>query len=204
MKPVIKSRIVVLISGGGTNLQALIDAINAGMLEAEICLVVSNRKAAYGLERAKNAKLQTLYAPLKPYRDAGKTREEYDVDLAAKLEAFKPDLIVQAGWMHILSPAFLNQFVRRVINLHPALPGEFDGANATARAWGAHKHAGLERTGAMIHWVIPKVDAGEVIISREIEFLENDTLDSFEARLHSVEHQLIVEGTRRALKLLSP
>jgi formyltetrahydrofolate-dependent phosphoribosylglycinamide formyltransferase len=200
----VKPRLVVLISGGGTNLQALMDAINAGVLEAEICLVVSNRKEAYGLERAKNAKLETLYAPLKPYRDAGKTREEYDADLAMSLAKFEPDLIVQAGWMHILSSAFLDQFLRRVINLHPALPGEFDGANAIARAWEAHKNAGLERTGAMIHWVIPKVDAGEVIISREIEFLENDTLDSFEARLHSVEHQLIVEGTRRALKSLSP
>jgi formyltetrahydrofolate-dependent phosphoribosylglycinamide formyltransferase len=197
-------RLVVLISGGGTNLQALIDAINAGVLAAEICLVVSNRKEAYGLERAKNAKLETLYAPLKPYRDAGKTREEYDADLAVSLAKFEPDLIVQAGWMHILSPAFLEKFLRRVINLHPALPGEFDGANAIVRAWEAHKKSNLERTGAMIHWVIPKVDAGEVIISREIEFLENDTLDSFEARLHSVEHQLIVEGTRRALKSLSP
>jgi folate-dependent phosphoribosylglycinamide formyltransferase PurN len=79
----VKPRLVVLISGGGTNLQALMDAINAGVLEAEICLVVSNRKEAYGLERAKNAKLETLYAPLKPYRDAGKSREEYDADLAA-------------------------------------------------------------------------------------------------------------------------
>jgi formyltetrahydrofolate-dependent phosphoribosylglycinamide formyltransferase len=200
----VKPRIVVLISGGGTNLQALIDAINAGVLEAEICLVVSNRKDAYGLERAKNAKLETLYAPLKPYRDAGKTREEYDADLASSIAKFEPDLIVQAGWMHILSPAFLEKFPRRVINLHPALPGEFDGANAIVRAWEAHKKSGLERTGAMIHWVIEDVDAGEVIISREVEFLENDTLDSFEARLHSVEHQLIVEGTRRALASLSP
>ena len=199
-----KPQIVVLISGGGTNLQALIDAINVGVLEAEICLVVSNRKAAYGLERAKNAKLETLYAPLKPYRDAGKTREEYDVDLAVSIAKLKPDLIIQAGWMHILSPVFLEKFPRRVINLHPALPGEFDGANAIVRAWEAHKKSNLERTGAMIHWVIPKVDAGEVIISREIEFLENDTLDSFEARLHSVEHQLIVEGTGRALKSSSP
>ncbi len=195
-----KPRIVVLISGGGTNLQALIDAINAGVLEAEICLVVSNRKEAYGLERAKNAKFETLYAPLKLYRDAGKSREEYDADLASSIAKFQPDLIVQAGWMHILSSAFLEQFPRRVINLHPALPGEFDGANAIVRAWEAHKNTGLERTGAMIHWVIPKVDAGEVIISREVEFLENDTLNSFEARLHSVEHQLIVEGTRRALE----
>jgi formyltetrahydrofolate-dependent phosphoribosylglycinamide formyltransferase len=200
----VKPRIVVLISGGGTNLQALMDAINAGVLEAEICLVVSNRKEAYGLERAKNAKLETLYAPLKPYRDAGKTREEYDADLASSIAKFEPDLIVQAGWMHILSPAFLEKFPRRVINLHPALPGEFDGANAIVRAWEAHKKSGLERTGAMIHWVIEDVDAGEVIISREVEFLENDTLDSFEARLHSVEHQLIVEGTRRALASFSP
>jgi formyltetrahydrofolate-dependent phosphoribosylglycinamide formyltransferase len=199
-----KPRIVVLISGGGTNLQALIDAINAGVLEAEICLVVSNRRAAYGLERAKNAKLETLYAPLKPYRDAERSREEYDADLATSIAKFNPDLIVQAGWMHILSPAFLEQFPKRVINLHPALPGEFDGANAIVRAWEAHKNSNLERTGAMIHWVIPKVDAGEVIISREVEFLEDDTLDSFEARLHMLEHQLIVEGTRRALKLLSP
>jgi formyltetrahydrofolate-dependent phosphoribosylglycinamide formyltransferase len=196
----VKPRIVVLISGGGTNLQALIDAINAGVLDAEICLVVSNRKEAYGLERAKNAKLETLYAPLKPYRDAGKTREEYDADLASSIAKFEPDLIVQAGWMHILSSAFLDHFSRRVINLHPALPGEFDGANAIVRAWEAHKKSNLERTGAMIHWVIEDVDAGEVIISREIEFLENDTLDSFEARLHSVEHQLIVEGVRRALE----
>jgi formyltetrahydrofolate-dependent phosphoribosylglycinamide formyltransferase len=199
----VKPRLVVLISGGGTNLQALIDAINAGVLEAEICLVVSNRKEAYGLERAKNEKLETLYAPLKPYRDAGRTREEYDVELASSIAKSEPDLIVQAGWMHILSPAFLNRFPRRVINLHPALPGEFDGANAIVRAWEAHKKSNLERTGAMIHWVIPKVDAGEVIISREVHFLENDTLDSFEARLHVLEHQLIVEGTRRALKLLA-
>jgi formyltetrahydrofolate-dependent phosphoribosylglycinamide formyltransferase len=199
----VKPRLVVLISGGGTNLQALIDAINAGVLEAEICLVVSNRKEAYGLERAKNEKLETLYAPLKPYRDAGRTREEYDAELASSIAKSEPDLIVQAGWMHILSPAFLDRFPRRVINLHPALPGEFDGANAIARAWEAHKKSNLERTGAMIHWVIPKVDAGEVIISREVHFLENDTLDSFEARLHVLEHQLIVEGTRRALKLLA-
>jgi formyltetrahydrofolate-dependent phosphoribosylglycinamide formyltransferase len=199
----VKPRLVVLISGGGTNLQALIDAINAGVLEAEICLVVSNRKEAYGLERAKNEKLETLYAPLKPYRDAGRTREEYDAELASSIAKSEPDLIVQAGWMHILSPAFLDQFPRRVINLHPALPGEFDGANAIVRAWEAHKKSNLERTGAMIHWVIPKVDAGEVIISREVHFLENDTLDSFEARLHVLEHQLIVEGTRRALKLLA-
>jgi formyltetrahydrofolate-dependent phosphoribosylglycinamide formyltransferase len=198
----VKPRLVVLISGGGTNLQALIDAINAGVLEAKICLVASNRKDAYGLERAKNAELETLYAPLKPYRDAGKSRKEYDADLALSIAKFEPDLIVQAGWMHILSMVFLEKFPRRMINLHPALPGEFDGANAIVRAWEAHKNTGLERTGAMIHWVIPKVDAGEVIISREVEFLENDTLDSFEARLHILEHQLIVEGTRRALKLL--
>jgi formyltetrahydrofolate-dependent phosphoribosylglycinamide formyltransferase len=200
----VKPRLVILISGGGTNLQALIDAIGAGVLEAEVVLVVSNRRDAYGLERAKNAGLETHYAPLRPYREAGRPREDYDADLARILERYAPDLIVQAGWMHILSPAFLDRFPRRVVNLHPALPGEFDGANAITRAWDAHQRSGLERSGAMVHWVIPKVDAGEVIISREVEFFEGDTLDSFEARLHSVEHLLIVEGVRRALEFRFP
>lgn len=195
-----KPRLIVLVSGSGSNLQALIDAIRIGHLEAEIALVVSNRIKAYALERAQNAKLETLYAPLKPYSDAGKPREEYDTDLAAKLEPYRPDLIVQAGWMHVFTPTFLERFPHRVINLHPALPGEFDGKDAINRAWNAHRERSLERSGAMIHWVIPKVDAGEVIVSRELEFLENDTLPEFEARMHALEHELIVEGTRRALE----
>src|SRR5687768_10358427 len=103
-------RLVVLISGSGTNLQAIIDAIKAKHLKAEIVAVVSNRRAAFGLNRAEQAGIETLYFPLKAYTDAGKSREDYDADLAEKLKAYKPDLIVLAGWMHIVSPVFLDAF----------------------------------------------------------------------------------------------
>src|ERR1041385_1263507 len=94
--------LVVLISGSGTNLQAIIDAIENGSLKAKIALVVSNRKAAYGLTRAETHHIPTLYFPLKTYTDDGKSREEYDADLAAKVAAYEPTLIVLAGWMHIV------------------------------------------------------------------------------------------------------
>ena len=116
-------KIIVFISGSGSNLQALMDAVENGRLSAQIALVVSNRKAAYGLVRAKEAGIPTLYHPFKPYRDAGKSRDAYEADLAAKIKPFQPDLIVLAGWMHILGADFLTQFPNQVINLHPALPG---------------------------------------------------------------------------------
>jgi formyltetrahydrofolate-dependent phosphoribosylglycinamide formyltransferase len=121
-------RIVVLVSGNGSNLQAIIDAINSKTLNGEIALVVSNKKSAYGLTRATQAKIPTLTFPLKPYKDLGKTRIEYDIDLAKKIKEYNPNLIVMAGWMHILSEEFLNLFEAiNIINLHPALPNQFDG-----------------------------------------------------------------------------
>src|SRR5688500_20385047 len=92
-------RLIVLISGSGTNLQAIMDAIAKGHIKAEIAAVVSNRKNAYGLVRAAEAGIETLYFPMKPYTDAGKSRADYDADLAAKVKAYNPDLIVLAGWM---------------------------------------------------------------------------------------------------------
>jgi formyltetrahydrofolate-dependent phosphoribosylglycinamide formyltransferase len=187
-------RLVVLISGSGTNLQAIIDAVKAKHLKAEIVAVVSNRKAAYGLERAKEAGIETLYFPLKPYSDAGKSREDYDKDLAEKLNAFQPDLVVLAGWMHVFSPAFLEKFSNRVINLHPALPNEFAGTNAIERAFEASQTEGLRRSGIMVHYVIPEVDAGEVIIQAEVPIMPDDSLEDFATRMHATEHKLIVQA----------
>lgn len=187
-------RLVVMISGSGTNLQAIIDGIEKRHLKAEIVAVVSNRKKAYGLERAKNAAIETLYFPLKPYKDAGKPRAEYDAELAAKVKAYQPDLIVLAGWMHILSPAFLDEFPQQVINLHPALPGEFGGIKAIERAYEAAQKGDINRSGVMIHYAIPEVDAGDVIIHAEVPILESDSLDNFAARMHATEHQLIVQA----------
>ncbi len=194
-----KPQIIVLISGSGTNLQALIDATQKGILEAEIILVVSNRKAAFGLERAKNAGIPTLYFPLKPYKDAGKTREDYDTDLAQVLEQHNPDLLVLAGWMHIDSGALCQAFLGRIINLHPALPNEFAGAHAIEDAFAAWQKGKISRSGCMVHHVIPELDAGQAIVTREVPFVVGDTLESFAARVHEAEHQIIVEATRKLL-----
>jgi len=187
-------RLVVLISGSGTNLQAIMDAIAKGHIKAEIAAVVSNRKNAYGLVRAAEAGIETLYVPLKPYTDAGKSRAEYDADLAAKVKVYDPDLIVLAGWMHILSSGFLDEFPRKVINLHPALPGEFTGVNAIERAYEAAQRGEITRSGVMIHYAIPEVDAGDVIMLGEVPILETDSLEDFEARMHATEHQMLVQA----------
>lgn len=197
-----KKRIVVLISGSGTNLQALIDAVGDGRLVAEIVLVVSNRKAAYGLVRAAQAGIETLYWPLRPYRDTGKSREQYDADLAAKITDYQPDLIVLAGWMHIFTPAFLDCFPGRVINLHPALPGQFAGTHAIERAYEAFRRGEIDHSGCMVHLAIPEVDAGAVVVKAVVPILPDDSLADFEARLHEAEHRLIVAAVAKMLAVV--
>lgn len=191
------ARLVVLISGSGTNLQAIIDAIDGKILDAEIVLLVSNRKAAYGLVRAEVAGIPTLYFPLKPYAEVG--REAYDHDLAQHVKGYAPDLVVLAGWMHVLSSEFLSAFPQQVINLHPALPGQFSGVNAIERSFEAYQRGEVEHGGCMVHYVIPEVDAGEVIAQAIVPIEPEDTLEKFEARLHEAEHRLLVESIRLVL-----
>jgi formyltetrahydrofolate-dependent phosphoribosylglycinamide formyltransferase len=187
-----RARIVVMISGSGTNLQALINAVQAGELAADIVGVVSNRKAAFGLQRAAQAQIETLYFPLKPYIEQGLSREAYDADLAARVADFEPDLIVLAGWMHVLSEDFLSHFPDQVINLHPALPGAFPGLNAVERTFEAYQKGEVAHGGVMIHYVVPEVDAGPVIAEAVVPITLEDSLETFTARLHGVEHKLIV------------
>lgn len=196
-------RLVVMISGSGSNLQALIDAIDGGRLRAEIVLVVSNFQSAYGLERARQAGIETLYFPLKPYRIGGEPRETYDADLAARIRAHSPDLIVLAGWMHVLSAAFLDRFPGRVINLHPALPGRFDGVGGIERAFEAFQRGEINHSGCMVHYAIPQVDAGPVIVQRIVPISVNDSLEDFALRMHATEHAIIVQATREALAALA-
>ncbi len=196
----VKPRIIVLVSGGGTNLQALIDATETGELSAEIVLVVSNRKNAFALQRANNAGIQTLYFPLQPYKNAGRTRQDYDQDLAEALLKYEPRLVVLAGWMHIDSGPLCQTFKNKIINLHPALPGEFPGANAIEDAYAAFVEGKITRSGCMVHHVIPELDAGPTITTQEVQFIEGDTLETFAARLHQAEHELIVEATRLVLE----
>jgi formyltetrahydrofolate-dependent phosphoribosylglycinamide formyltransferase len=192
-------RLIVFISGSGTNLQAIIAACQNQTLNAEIVLVVSNRKAAYGLERAKAAHLPTLYFPLKPYTDAGKPRSTYDADLAEAINPYQPDLIVLAGFMHIFSPIFTKTFPS-TINLHPALPGQFPGAHGIEDAYAAFKRGEVKESGCMVHVVTPELDAGPVVATRVVPFEQGDTLESFATRLHTAEHELIVEAIQKMLE----
>ncbi|CAO0798442.1 unnamed protein product [Mucor circinelloides] len=189
--------IVVLISGSGTNLQALIDATQDGRLKGKIIAVVSNRKNAFGLERAKKAGIPTRTFSLKQFKDQGKTRVDFDVHVAKTIqEEYHPDLVILAGWMHILSPDFLAFFNNNVMNLHPALPGQFDGAHAIDRAYEAYQKGEIQHTGIMVHKVIADVDRGEVILQRNVPIEKEDTLEDLEQRIHSFEHKLIVEGAQ--------
>lgn len=194
------ARLVVLISGNGSNLQALIDAIRMKVLDAEIVLVVSNRKDAFGLVRAEKAGIPTRYLPLKPYTAAGRTRADYDADLAQVVAEAAPDWVVLAGWMHILSRAFLDHFSYRVVNLHPALPGKFPGAHAIEEAFAAFQRGEINQTGCMVHLVPDEaVDAGPVIGVAEVPIYRTDTLETLANRMHQAEHKLLVQSLQRLI-----
>ena len=198
----------------GTNLQALIDAQNGPLLpKARIIRVISNRKAAYGLTRATFAGIPTAYLALQPFlkSNPGKTREDYDEEIARLVlgteDDQRPDLVVLAGWMHILGDRFLSVLEGKaggsstssspnapipVINLHPALPGAFDGANAIERAYAEFQEGKITKSGCMVHHVIKDVDRGAPIVVREISFEPGEPLEEFEKRLHAVEWEIIV------------
>lgn len=208
------TKVTILVSGNGSNLQALIDASSTTMPYVKIVRVISNRANAFGLTRARNASIPTTYHNLiaGKYHATGESdpaakkqaREKYDADLAEKVLADGPDIVVCAGWMHILAPTFLDPLARRnvpVINLHPALPQKYDGAGAIKRAYDDYHKGKLEhdKTGIMIHYVISEVDRGAPIVVREIQCTPLETLTELENRIHQQEHTLIVEGTAMAI-----
>ncbi|PQE11637.1 Phosphoribosylglycinamide formyltransferase protein [Rutstroemia sp. NJR-2017a WRK4] len=208
------TKATVLISGNGSNLQALIDASRTTLPYLKIVRVISNRKTAYGLTRAKEADIPTTYHNLitgkyhtKDEKDPEvlqAARQKYDADLAGIVTADEPDIVICAGWMHILAPTFLDPLAQKnipVINLHPALPGRYDGAGAIQRAYDDFQAGKLQngKTGIMIHYVISEVDRGTPITVREIECREGESLEDLEKRIHEQEHDLIVEGTSMAI-----
>jgi formyltetrahydrofolate-dependent phosphoribosylglycinamide formyltransferase len=171
------------------------------VLDAQVVVVVSNRKAAFGLERAAKAGVPTHYHPLKPYRDAERSREEYDADLAEILKKYAPDYIILVGWMHIFSNRFLHHFPYRVINLHPALPGKFPGAHAIEEAFAAFQRGEIKGTGVMVHLVPDEqVDRGPVLLTSEVPIYPTDTLETLETRIHQAEHRTLVQAIDRLIQ----
>lgn len=188
------ARLVVLASGRGTNLQAVLDACAAGQLPARVVLVVSD-KPSPALERARRARTAALYLP----KPKNAPRADYDAELARYVAAARPDLVVLAGWMRILTPAFLDRFPERVINLHPALPGAFPGTDAIRRSYEAFRRGEVKSGGVMVHHVVPEVDAGPVVLAEPVPIEPDEPLERFEARVHAVEHRLLIRAIARVL-----
>lgn len=190
-------RLVVLISGNGSNLQAILDACNSGELNASVVSVISSKADAYGLVRARNAGVEAIHFS----KQENETRQQYDARLAAHVSTCLPDYVILAGWMRILSSYFLSSFPNRVINLHPALPGMFPGLHAIERAYEAYQRGDLKHTGVMVHLVPDEgVDNGPLLGQQEIHFQPDESLEGFEARVHEVEHKLLVNTLKMILE----
>ncbi|MBY6186643.1 phosphoribosylglycinamide formyltransferase [Marinobacter hydrocarbonoclasticus] len=175
-------RIAVLISGNGSNLQAILDATKAGEINGEVVAVVSNKAGVYGLSRAEEAGVPALVvAP-----QAGESREDYDARLEAELNQLNVDLVVLAGFMRILSDGFVNRFAGRMLNIHPSLLPKYTGLNTHQRAL----DAGDEEHGCSVHFVTPELDGGPVILQAKVPVFEDDDADDLAERVHTQEHRI--------------
>ena len=197
----VPTQVAVLISGNGSNLQAIIDAVEEKRLSGvEIAVVVSDRATAFGLERARRHNIPSTYFPYPPRKSGEQAKRARDRELADLLQKHGATWVVLAGWLRLLSPAFLDRFPMRVINLHPALPGQFPGLAAIERAFAAFQAGEITETGVMVHLVPDEaVDAGPVIISQPVPIHYEDNLESLTERVHETEHCLIVEALARVI-----
>ncbi len=185
-----RKRLVVLVSGSGSNLQALIDADADGRLAAEVVAVVSNKPDVFALQRADAAGVPAVHVGVHP----GEDRSDYDARLADVVAGFDPDLVVLAGWMRILTMSFLGWFPQRVINLHPALPGELPGTGAIERAWDEAIAGTRTQTGVMVHLVPDEgVDDGPVLGTATVPIDVDTGFDAYAALVHATEHRLLVD-----------
>jgi phosphoribosylglycinamide formyltransferase-1 len=178
-----RPQIAVLISGSGSNLQAILDACISNSINADLCLVLSNREDAFGLERAKKASVPTLVLDHSQYQ----SREDYDTALVSALSPYKPDLVILAGFMRILTPIFTESFAGKLVNIHPSLLPKYPGLNTHQRAL----EAGDTYQGATVHFVTHELDGGPPILQGRVKIRSSDTAESLAARiLTEVEHKI--------------
>ncbi len=182
----------VLISGGGTNLQSLIDNIENGYIKGEIKIVISNRKDAYGLIRAEKAGIEALYID-----PSGLSDKNYNKKIIEELEKRNIELVVLAGYLKILSKEFIQKYNKRIINIHPSLLPDFGGKGYYGdRVHKAVLESGKKVTGATVHFVDEGTDTGKIILQEKVEIKADDTVESLKARVLEVEHRLLVEAIR--------
>ncbi len=183
-----KLNLAVLISGRGSNLQSLIDAARDPGFPARISVVISNKPDAYGLTRAQDAGIPVEMIDHKLY----KSRENFEAVMQEKLDAYNIDLLCSAGFMRILTPGFVLSWEGRMVNIHPSLLPDFKGLHPQAQALAA----GVAQSGCSIHYVIPGVDEGPVILQRRVDILPGDTEESLSARILEQEHIAYPEAVR--------
>lgn len=176
------ARIVVLISGSGTNLQAIIDACKAKNYPGEVVAVVSNKADAYGLVRAQESNIPTQALSHKAFD----SREEYDLALIDTINQYTPDLVILAGFMRILTPAFVKAYQGKLLNIHPSLLPKYQGLNTHQRAI----DAGDDVHGVSVHFVTEELDGGPVILQAKVPVFENDIAEDLALRVHEQEHRI--------------
>lgn len=190
MSPV---NIGVLISGGGTNLQAIIDNIESGNINGKIELIISNREDAYGLTRGKLAGIETLYLDSKPF----KNDKEYDNEIISQFKSRNIDFIVLAGYLKVLSKNFIEEFNMKIINIHPSLIPSFSGRGYYGeRVHKAVLDSGVKVTGATVHFVDEGTDTGPIILQEVVEVEQEDTLDTLKEKVLKVEHRILVKAVK--------
>ena len=190
-----KKKIAVLVSGSGTNLQAIISAINNGRLNhADIAVVISNKKDAFALERAKKSGIESLFLNPKDFT----SNIDYDKKLIEVISNYKADLIVLAGYTKILTDAFINVFPNKIINIHPALLPNFGGVGMYGKkVHEAVLKSGVQESGCTVHFVTKEVDSGPIIAQKKVPVLPNDTIDSLSSRVLQEEHKLLIESIKK-------
>ena len=184
-------RIGVLISGRGSNLQALVDAIADGRLRAEIAVVIANRADAAGLARARTAGIETLTIPHRNYP----SREAFEEVLVTELRARHVALVCLAGFMRLLGPTFLEAYPNAILNIHPSLLPAFPGVDAQRQAW----TYGTKVAGATVHLVTGELDGGPIVVQRAVAVADDDTPETLAARILEVEHEIYPEATALVL-----
>lgn len=180
--------IVVLISGSGTNLQAIIDGMNNNSLPIDIRAVISNRPGVEGLKRADAAGIETIVINHKQFD----SRESFDAEMQKTIDSYDPELVVLAGFMRILSKGFVKHYLGRMLNIHPALLPDFPGINTHERAL----ESAVQQHGASVHFVTTEVDGGPIVIQGRVPVLDGDTADKLAARVLEKEHKIFPEAIR--------
>jgi len=187
-------RLGILISGRGSNMLALADAVREGRVpSSEVAVIISDRADAVGLERAKERGLQTVVVERR-----GRSREEHDREIAATLREHQVDLVCLAGYMRLLSPEFVNAFRGRILNIHPSLLPDFPGLHPHQQAL----QAGVEESGCTVHLVDETLDGGPIIAQRRVPVLVGDTEETLAARILEQEHKLYAEAVGMVINQL--